>query len=276
MEGVVHVEVNPEQGLVGHRVEVAVERAVVLVLQFAGCARPEGVGVVDDVVLVGLHLLALLPLLLLAEGDGDGEEAAVFAQQPFEAALLKEFLAVVVDVQHDVGAALGAVGLRQRKLRRAVARPLHRLRPLLIREGDDVHRLRHHEGAVEAQSEVADDGVGVVLVFLQEVIGAREGNLVDVLVNLLLGHAHAVVADGDGALLLVEGDADGQVAQLAVEVALQLHGLQLLRGIDGVRHHLAQENLMVGIEELFDDGEDVLCRNPDVTFLHDVMVLFGC
>ena len=271
VEGVVDVQVNPEQRLVAHRVEVAVERLVVLVLQLAGRACPQRVGVVDDVVLVRLHLLAVLPLLLLAEGDGDGQEAAVLAQQPFQAALLEELLAVVVDVQHDVGAALGAVGLRQRELRRAVARPLHRLGTLLPRAGDDVHALRHHEGAVEAQPEVADDGIGVVLVLLQEVVGAREGNLVDILVNLLLGHAHAVVADGDGALLLVEADADGQVAHVAVEVALQLHGLQLLRGIDGVRHHLAEENLMVGIEKLFDDGEDVLGRNPDVTFLHSAM-----
>jgi hypothetical protein len=30
---------------------------------------------------------------------------------------------------------------------------------------------------------------------------------------------------------------------------------------------------MVTIEKLFDDGEDVLSRNPDVTFLHTLLVL---
>ena len=32
------------------------------------------------------------------------------------------------------------------------------------------------------------------------------------------------------------------------------------------------------LEKLFDDGEDVLCRNPNVSFLHDIWflsVLFG-
>ena len=26
---------------------------------------------------------------------------------------------------------------------------------------------------------------------------------------------------------------------------------------------------MIAIEKLFDDGEDVLCSNPNITFLHD-------
>ena len=54
-----------------------------------------------------------------------------------------------------------------------------------------------------------------------------------------------MVADGDGTLVLVETDADGQVTQFTLEVALFLECLHLLCGIDGVGHHLTEENLMV-------------------------------
>ena len=30
---------------------------------------------------------------------------------------------------------------------------------------------------------------------------------------------------------------------------------------------------MVGIKKLFDYGEDILCSNPDITFLHSGIVL---
>jgi hypothetical protein len=58
----------------------------------------------------------------------------------------------------------------------------------------------------------------------------------------------------------------GEVALFALEVAALGQGLQLLRGIDSVRYHLTQENLMVRIEKLFDDGENVLSRNPMLPF----------
>jgi hypothetical protein len=28
---------------------------------------------------------------------------------------------------------------------------------------------------------------------------------------------------------------------------------------------------MIGIEKLFDNGEDVLCSNPNITFLHSII-----
>ena len=81
VEGVVYVEVDPEEGLL-HRlwVELMVEGDVVLLGQFAGLLGPGGVDVVDLIVLVGVHVGAVLPLLLLAEDDGDGEELAVLIE----------------------------------------------------------------------------------------------------------------------------------------------------------------------------------------------------
>ena len=92
---------------------------------------------------------------------------------------------------------------------------------------------------------MSDDGIGVVLVLVEEVGNARECDLVDIFVNLLLGHADASVADGQRAFLGVEAYAHGEVAQFALEVAAFGKRLQLLCSVDGVRHHLAEENLMV-------------------------------
>ena len=120
---------------------------------------------------------------------------------------------------------------------------------------------------------MSDDGVGVVLVFVEEIVHAGECYLVDVLVYLLLGHAYTSVADGECAFVGIETHVHGEVAQFALEVATLCKGLELLCGIHGVRHHFTEENLMVGIEKLFYYGEDVLGCNPYISFLHIFVVL---
>ena len=115
---------------------------------------------------------------------------------------------------------------------------------------------------------MADDVVGIVLVLLKEVGDARESDLVDILVDLLLGHADTMVTDGDRAFVGIEVHADCQVAQFFLIFALSGKCLHLLCGIDGIGYHLAEEYLVIAIEKLFDDGEYILGCNPDVTFLH--------
>ena len=134
VERVVDVQVDPEQRLVAHRVERAVERLVVLVLQCRRGFRPQRLHIIDDVVLGGVHhlLLVAAPFLLLAEGDGHGHELAVLLEQALELVLVEELLAVVVDVEDDVGAVLGALGVVDLVGRRAVAAPLHGLRTFLV------------------------------------------------------------------------------------------------------------------------------------------------
>ena len=58
---------------------------------------------------------------------------------------------------------------------------------------------------------MSDDVVGIVLVFLQEVVDTREGNLVNVLVNLFLCHTDTTVADGDSTLVGIELHLYGKV-----------------------------------------------------------------
>ena len=54
---------------------------------------------------------------------------------------------------------------------------------------------------------MSNDVVGIVLVLIQEVGNAGEGNLVYVFVNLFLGHSYAVVANSDGALVGIHAHA---------------------------------------------------------------------
>ncbi len=92
---------------------------------------------------------------------------------------------------------------------------------------------------------MSNDVVGIVLIFLEEVVDARESNLVDVLVDFLFGHTDTAVRNRNGALVGIQCHMYCQVTQFALELALLSQRLQLLRGINSVRNHLAQENLMV-------------------------------
>ena len=72
---------DPEEWLFeGLRIELMVELYVVLILELARLLRPGRVSIVDLVVLLGIYVGTVLPLLLLAEDDGDREELAVLVQ----------------------------------------------------------------------------------------------------------------------------------------------------------------------------------------------------
>ena len=92
---------------------------------------------------------------------------------------------------------------------------------------------------------MADDGVELVLVFLEELAGGGEGDLVDVAVDFLLGHADAAVDDLEGLFLLVQLDADLELAELALEIAAGSERLHLLGSVHRVGDELAQEDFVV-------------------------------
>ena len=104
---------------------------------------------------------------------------------------------------------------------------------------------------------MADDAaillVLILGVFLQEGLRAGEGHLVDVLLDFLLRHAHAVVDEAQRLRRLVDLDMDGAVlSQLVIDQA------QLGDRVAGVGNDLADEDVLVGIEPLLDDGHDIL------------------
>ena len=249
-----------------HRIELAVELQVVFVLELGRGLGPDGLDAVDDVIFVGLDALAVLPFGLLAEDHGDGHELAVFAQQLADAALGGELFGVVIEEEGDLGA---AVFLRARAhliLRGAVAGPVDGLGAFLPAESVDGDFLADHESGIESEAEVADDGAELVLVLLKEFAGRREGDLVDVTVHLFLGHTDAAVDDFQGFLFLVQLDADLELAELALEIAAGGERLHLLGGVHCVGDELAQEDFVVGIEELLDHREDVFGGHADFAF----------
>ena len=170
VEGIVNIQVNPEQRLVLHGVEGTVEALVVLVLQRAGSLGPQGLYAVDDVVFVCVNLLAVLPLGLLAESQWYRHELAVFVEQFLNLEFLQKLFAVIIDVEDDVTASLCLFCLVNLIGRTAVATPLDGYCILTIAAGDDFHLLAHHERGIETKSEMSDDVVGVVLVFFQEIV----------------------------------------------------------------------------------------------------------
>ena len=116
-------------------------------------------------------------------------------------------------------------------------------------------------------------GLALRLELGDELLRAREGDLVDVLVDLFGVHADAAVVHGEGLFLFVDFHLDGEVAQLPLELARGSQGFQFLRGVHGVADDFTQENLLVRIKELLDDRENVFCLYSNVTGLHIVKYL---
>ena len=135
VERVVHIQMDMEERLLHLvRIELVVELVVVLVGQVRRLARPRGVHIVDDILLVQFHLLAVFPLFLLAESDLHRQELAVFLKQPFDRCVLQIAAELVVYMEHDVRSALGFDGLLHRIFRIALAAPVNRLRVLPVTE----------------------------------------------------------------------------------------------------------------------------------------------
>ena len=77
MERIVDVQMDVEQRLVAHRIEFAIEILVLLLGNVGRLACPQRLGRVDLVVFVGIDILAILPLLDLAEHYGNRQEMAI-------------------------------------------------------------------------------------------------------------------------------------------------------------------------------------------------------
>ena len=130
MERIIHIKMNVEQWFVLHRIERTVELHVVLFLQVRRLLCPERLSSVDDIVLVSVDILAVLPLLLLAEDDRHRHELAVFLKEGLYAASGGELGVLVVYVKSDFCSPLLLVAPGHLIFRTSVACPSHCLRPL--------------------------------------------------------------------------------------------------------------------------------------------------
>ena len=81
VERIVHIEVDMEERLLVTRIEGPIELHIVLFLEFRRPAGPERCHIIDDIVLVSVLILAVLPLLLLAEDYRNRHEFAVLGEE---------------------------------------------------------------------------------------------------------------------------------------------------------------------------------------------------
>ncbi len=124
VERIVHIQVDVEQRVLLHRVEIPVELHVVLFLKLGRLTGPERFDLVDDVVLVGIDIFPVFPLLFLAEDDRNRHELAILVQQLLDLALRAVVLgSLVIKVKGDDGTSVGLLARFHLELRIAFATP---------------------------------------------------------------------------------------------------------------------------------------------------------
>ena len=252
-------------GGVGIVVElILVEGGVLFVGDFAFLLLPDGhhavqglqlgVGLPLRLVVVGLGVrFGLLAALLTLHLDGIAHIVAVLLDDGRDAIFIEEVLVVVgvgagLDVQDDVGTHGVLFGRVHLVAVRTAGFPLPGL-VCTISFGDDGDFVSHHEGRVETDAELADDVDVLVLVLFLEVERAGVGDGAEVGLQLFLGHADAVIGDGQGAAVLVTGEQDAEIAFVHADGGVgQALIIQLVDGVRSVGDQLTQEDLLVGVD----------------------------
>ena len=252
--GTLYPVVDPGQGFLEVMGDVLVELLVLLLRHVGLVAHPQGGALVDPLPLGGLGLLLFLLCFLAVgllqhlhwQGDMVGELADDGAQPPG----LQELLFVLLEMQGDAGAALRYLEGLDIVLAAAIGGPAHAvLGTQAGAPGDEGHLVGDDIGGIETDAKLADEDAVLGLVAghgLQKASGTGAGNAANGLHDLLTAHADAVVADGQGAGVLVDLDADAQLRGV-LQQAVVREGLeaQLLGGVRGVGHQLAEEDLLI-------------------------------
>ena len=215
-----------------------------------------GVGfVLRLIVVTGVLRLRLLAALLAVHGNGVADVIAVLLDQAGDGVLVQIFavfvgFGVLFQHQGDLGANFRLFGFGQGVSLHAGGRPLPGFLAAL-RAGNNGHLAGNHESGVEANAELTDDVNILVLIACLKVLAAGAGNGAKVLFQLILSHANAVIADGQGAVLFIGCNMNVQVFFFYVDGGVrQALEIQLVAGIRCVGNQLAQEDLAVGINRI--------------------------
>ena len=135
---------------------------------------------------------------------------------------------------------------------------------LLVGQRVNGYLVGNHKRGIEAKSEMTDNLVliGFVLVLLHEILDAGKCNLVNILVNLVLGHAKSIVCDLYGLVIWIHGHLDFVLQILrSLVLAHELQFLKLGNGIAAIAYQLPVENVMVRVQPFLDYWENVLACN---------------
>ena len=175
-----------------------------------------------------------------------------------EAQRLQELAGILAQMEHDRGAAGDILGRRDAELALALGDPA----PALGFAGapaEDLDPLGDHEGGIEADAELADQGQvlgGVARRFLEEGRGARARDGAEIGDQILAVHADAVVGDGERLGRGVGGDDDPELGILGGQLRPGDRQIaQPVAGVGGVGDQLAQEHRAIAVERMGDDIE---------------------
>ena len=160
-------------------------------------------------------------------------------------------LLVLAQRQDDIGTVLGALTVLDGVALKTVGFP-HMGDILAIGAADDLHMAGDHKSRVEAHAKLADD-VDIRTLLLGvlglKLLGAGMGDGAQIALELLGGHANAVIRDGNGAGVFIKGNANSQVALVDLDARiLQALKVELVDGVARVRDKLAQEDFLIGVD----------------------------
>ena len=217
-------------------------------------------------------------LLRFGNGHADGETDIIgillyqFPELPF----LQKFtvmliLGIILQVHDDLGTDIGLITLCNGVAIRAGGLPLIGGVAAEL-PGTDRHLIADHERRVEAHAELADhvSVLGVISHLLLELVGTGGGDDAQIVLQILLVHADAVIRNGDGPGVLVDRQVDLEVlpGQLHAVIRQSLIA-QLVAGIAGVGENLPEKNLLMGINGVDHQVQQTLGLRLELFLCHE-------
>ena len=139
--------------------------------------------------------------------------------------------------------------------------------------------IGHHECGVETHAELADD-IGIrCLLSLQLALklkAAAVGDHTQMVFQLTLVHADAVIADGQRAIFLIRRQDDAEIIPVQAHLIIcQSQIAQLVDGVGGVGNDLPQEDLLVGIDGVDHQIQQPLGLRLELFLSHDMTPFIG-
>ncbi|KAI6776272.1 hypothetical protein HG530_000217 [Fusarium avenaceum] len=259
--------------IVGERL---VEGSVLLLVDVLGVASPDGLLLVEllllDLSLLDLLGLGLLLLLLVIDLLDLGLLVITLLGDLLSGLLIRDLLLgllldvevdgvvhlLVLEVEDDGGTAtellaLGVLGDGES----ATSAGLPDVLLVIVVLGDDADLVGDEVGRVETNTELTNHGnISASSQGLHELLGTGSGNRTQVVDKVLLGHTNTGIPDGEGLVDLVGDDVNSEVLA-RVELARVREGLvsDLVEGIGSVGDKLSEEDLLVGVDSVDDEGE---------------------
>merc|ERR1719420_2032950 len=233
--------------------------------------------------LVVAHLL--LGGLLSPQGDGVRDELRVLLHEVLDALLLEVLELVVLEVQHHLRSTLDLATVVPLDGEGAASLGLPDVLLVIVVLGGHHDRVGDEVSGVETHSELADHAdVSTSGEGLHEGLGSTPRDGSKVVHQVGLGHSETGVDDGERVVGLVGDNVDEELG-LRLELCLVGEALEpdLVQGIGRVGDELTQENLLVAVEGVDDQGEqlvDLRLKGKGFSVSHggwwSSSVLLGC